>query len=66
MATAAQELAEGRSAWFISLGTSMTPAVKAVQRVHPRPVRPREVLIEADRGRVNGWTPRSAVFGVLS
>jgi len=41
---AAQELAEGRNASFISLGTSMTTAIKAIQRVNLRSVRPREVL----------------------
>ena len=44
MARAAGELAEGSDTWFISLGTSMSPAVKAVQRVRLRPVREGERL----------------------
>ena len=93
MARAANELDDGNDTWFTSLGTSMSPAVKAVQRVWLRPVsegeslagqivlarvgarywlhrvsqeRPAEVLIAADTGMVNGWTPRALVFGVLT
>jgi len=93
MARAANELGDGNDTWFTSLGTSMRPAVKAVQRVWLRPVRegeslagrivlarvgarywlhrvsherPAEVLIAADTGMVNGWTPRALVFGVLA
>ena len=43
-APAADELAEGNDTWLVSLGTSMRPAVKAVQRVWLRPVRQGETL----------------------
>ena len=92
MAEAAARLAEGADDWFTAVGTSMTPAIKPVQRVRLRPVRdgeplsglvvlsrvggrfwlhrataetPDEVHVEADNGMVNGWTPRSHVYGVL-
>lgn len=93
MERAAEELAAGGATWFISLGGSMRPSVKVVQRVRLRPVGPRESLtgrvalvevsgrfwlhrisqergsevhVVGDNGMVNGWTPRSSVFGVLS
>ena len=44
MARAAEELAEGNDTWFTSLGTSMSPAIKAVQRVWLRPVYESEKL----------------------
>ncbi len=44
MARAAEELTEGNHTWLISLGTSMRPAVKAVQRVWLRPVKEGETL----------------------
>ena len=44
MARSAEELAAGGPTWFISIGTSMVPAVKAVQRVSLRPVRAAEPL----------------------
>jgi hypothetical protein len=92
MAIAAQEHATGRPTWFVSLGSSMSPSIKTVQRVKLRPVRPGEPLIGrvaladvrgrwwlhrvsaetgadvhivSDSGMVNGWTPRTAVFGVV-
>ena len=92
MARGAEELASGRPTWFVSVGSSMTPAVRVVQRVVLRPVQPDEPLVGrvtlaevggrfwlhrvsderdgqvhvvADNGMVNGWTPRSAVFGIL-
>jgi hypothetical protein len=92
MARAAAELAAGRPTWFISVGSSMAPAIRPVQRVTLRPVQPEEPLggtislaevsgrfwlhrvsderdgqvhVVADNGMVNGWTPRSAVFGLL-
>jgi hypothetical protein len=45
MALAADELDSGRDSWFISVGSSMTPAIKVVQRVALRPVGPDELLI---------------------
>jgi hypothetical protein len=92
MARAAAELAAGRPTWFISVGSSMSPSIRPVQRVALRPVRPDESLlgrislaevdgrfwlhrvsdeqggrvhVVADNGMVNGWTPRTAVFGLL-
>ena len=44
MARAAEELVAGNDTWFTSLGTSMSPAIKAVQRVSLRPVDERETL----------------------
>jgi len=44
MARAAEELAKGNDTWFTSLGTSMNPAIKAVQRVWLRPVNEGEML----------------------
>jgi hypothetical protein len=92
MSRLAARLADGHPDWFTALGTSMTPAVKAVQRVRLRPVQPHEPLrglvvlarvdgrfwlhrvtaeeparvhIAGDNGMVNGWTPRTEVFGAL-
>lgn len=92
MAVVARELGSGRTSWFVSIGSSMTPSIKVVQRVQLRPPRPQESLtgrvvlaqvggrfwlhrvsneradevhVVADNGMVNGWTPRTAVFGVL-
>ena len=45
MARAAEELAAGNDTWFTSLGTSMSPAIKAVQRVWLRPVHEGEALV---------------------
>ena len=45
MARASQELASGSDAGFISLGSSMTPAIRFVQKVVLRPVRPGDVLV---------------------
>ncbi len=45
MAHAAQELQSGRSTWFVSLGSSMTPSLKVVQRVSLRPIRRGELLV---------------------
>jgi hypothetical protein len=45
MARVAAELGRGAESWFTALGTSMTPEIRAVQRVRLRPVRPREALV---------------------
>src|SRR5512139_851983 len=37
MARAAADLGQGKDSWFTALGTSMTPEIKAVQRVRLRP-----------------------------
>jgi hypothetical protein len=38
MASVANRLADGAAEdWFIAMGTSMRPTVRAVQRVHLRP-----------------------------
>ena len=37
MARAAADLRQGKDTWFTALGTSMTPEIKAVQRVRLRP-----------------------------
>ena len=92
MRQVAERLSDGEAEWFTALGTSMTPAIKAVQRVRLRPVEQNEPLgglvvlsqvrgrywlhrvtaedagrvhIAADNGMVNGWTPRTFVFGVV-
>lgn len=44
MARAARELASGGRTWFVAVGGSMAPAVRIVQRVGLRPVRPGEPL----------------------
>ena len=92
MAQVAASLSDGAEDWFTAVGTSMTPAIRVVQRVRLRPARngealsglvvlakvgerlwlhratdetPDRVHIEADNGMVNGWTPRTQVYGVL-
>jgi len=47
MASVANRLADGAAEdWFIAMGTSMRPTVRAVQRVHLRPVRATETLLD--------------------
>jgi hypothetical protein len=47
MASVANRLADSAAEdWFIAMGTSMGPAVRAVQRVHLRPVRATETLLD--------------------
>lgn len=55
----------------VTSGQPLTGQV-ALARVGPRlwlhrilDERPAEVLVGADNGMVNGWTPREAVFGIL-
>lgn len=45
MVRAAEELESGQATWFISLGSSMTPTLKVIQRVSLRPVRRDEPLV---------------------
>lgn len=44
MRQVAERLSAGEADWFTALGTSMTPAIKAVQRVRLRPVEQTEPL----------------------